>query len=318
MRNIHRFVTIAFAAFAISSNAHASDLTPFQLVEPTKPPENEILLELKGQFKQSGAIIGKTIPFSQIEYMEAKFNANAEGDFIIGFDRDEKSPAIIKITTPDGRVLEKTFEIKTRNYKVTEVYGLPANKVTPPKSVEKRIADEKIIKNAAWASLDEISRGFLEVFRYPLANVRTTSSWGAVRSLNGTKGQPHYGVDYGAKVGTPVFAPAEGKIVIAKLGFYIEGGLVGIDHGQGLISYYMHLSKVSVAKGKRVKKGQKIGEVGATGRANGPHLHWSLRWHNRQLDPQLMTKPMPNIDLNPVEPEVQSEKAPEPILESPK
>lgn len=263
-------------------------------------PITDVPLELRGRFIQAGVVIGKTIPFSQIEYMEANFKANKDGDFVIGFDRDEIGPAKIKITTPEGKILEKTFELATRKYEVTEVYGLPQNKVTPPEWAVKRMAQEKIIKNVAWASLDEIARGYLERFRYPLNVVRTTSSWGAVRSLNGTKGTPHYGVDFGAKVGTPVFAPASGKIVISKAGFYIEGGLIGIDHGQGLISYYMHLSKLSVKNGARVKKGQKIGEVGASGRANGPHLHWSLRWHDRQIDPQFMTKTLKIIDLAPV------------------
>lgn len=257
----------------------------------------QIPLELRGSFTQSAIIIGKTIPNSLIEYQKEKIIANEDGVFLIGFDRDDAGPAIITIITPNGEFLEKSFEIASRKYKVTSVNGLPPAKVNPPQSVLARIAKEKEFKNIAWSSLDTESRGFLEVFDHPLASVRTTSSWGAVRSLNGTKGVPHYGVDYGAKVGTPVFAPASGKVVIAKGGFYYEGGLVGIDHGQGLISYYMHLSKITAQNGKNVKKGQKIGEVGATGRATGPHLHWALRWRDRQLDPQLLTKPLELIEI---------------------
>ncbi len=285
------------AIFCVILTAAISPSKSFAQEVETQIAPDIVPLEIKGQFIQSGLIIGKTTPGSLIEYQEEKIIANKDGVFLIGFDRDDQGPAIFKIFTPYGLYLEKSFEIVPRQYEVTEVNGLPPAKVNPPDSVLARIAKEKEIKNAAWASLDETARGFEEVFRYPLANVRTTSSWGAVRSLNGTKGVPHYGVDYGAKTGTPVFAAASGKVVIAKSGFYYEGGLVGIDHGQGLISYYMHLSKITTLKGKWVKKGQKIGEVGATGRATGPHLHWALRWRNRQLDPQLLTKSLMPIEI---------------------
>ena len=247
-----------------------------------------IPLSLRGNSRQSGVIIGKTLPLAIVQIDEIIFNADSEGNFVIGFDRDAPLNSTLIINAPNHREMIKTLNIARRQYLVRRVNGLPAATLNPPASAKAKIAEDTAIKQAAWASLDTDARGFLENFRWPINSVRVTSPWGAVRRLNGTLGRPHYGVDLGAAKGTPILAPASGKIVIAETGLFFEGGLVGIDHGQGLISYTMHMSRVSVAAGQLVQRGDKVGEVGSTGRSTGPHLHWSLRWRGRQLDPQLM------------------------------
>lgn len=251
----------------------------------TPPP-----LTLKGISKQSAAIVGKTSPNADIEVGDVKFKADKDGDFVIGIDRDEKSPLVINITSGNHK-LTKSIEIAPRKYDVTEVKGLPPATINPPPEAQAKIDADRLIKNAAWASMDYDQKGFAEDWQWPLKNIRITSNWGAVRSLNGTPGRPHYGIDLGAAKGTPIYAPASGKIVIAESDLYYEGGLVGIDHGQGFISYTMHMSKVDVKAGQLIKKGDKVGEVGSTGRSTGPHLHWSLRWHGKQVDPSNMVKP---------------------------
>jgi murein DD-endopeptidase MepM/ murein hydrolase activator NlpD len=246
-----------------------------------------IPLQMRGKLKQSHAIIGKTAPNAKIKIGEIEFKADNDGNFVFGFDRDEKSP--LKLEINDGiRSFSKELIIETRKYKVTNVNGLPPSKVNPPPEAVAKLEKDRLIKNAAWASLDENAKGFMENFKWPLKSVRITSSWGAVRSLNGTPGRPHYGVDLGAPTGTNIYAPASGKIVIAENNLYYEGGLVGIDHGQGFISYTMHMSSVDVKVGQLVVQGDKIGKVGSTGRSTGPHLHWSLRWHDKQIDPATM------------------------------
>ena len=101
-------------------------------------------------------------------------------------------------------------------------------------------------------------------------------------------GRPHYGSDLAAPIGTPVHAPAAGTVSFAETGLHYEGGLILIDHGQGLISAYLHLSRIDVTAGQRVARGQPIGAVGKEGRATGPHLCWRMKWRGRNMDPMLM------------------------------
>jgi len=101
---------------------------------------------------------------------------------------------------------------------------------------------------------------------------------------------PHFGVDLAAPKGTPILAPADGIVSLASEEMYFEGSLIMIDHGQGLISYYLHNETVDVEDGQRVTQGQQIGTVGSRGRSTGPHLCWRLKWRGRNLDPELLTE----------------------------
>ena len=103
--------------------------------------------------------------------------------------------------------------------------------------------------------------------------------------------RPHYGVDVGAPTGTQVIAPAGGKVTLAHPDLYYSGGTIIIDHGLGVNSTFLHLSKLTVKPGDLVEQGQKIGEIGATGRATGPHLDWRINWFSERLDPALLVPP---------------------------
>ena len=118
---------------------------------------------------------------------------------------------------------------------------------------------------------------------------RLSARFGGQRILNGAPSRPHYGADLAAPVGTPVHAPAGGLVVFAETGLHYEGGLVLIDHGQGVVSAYLHLSRIDVRAGQTVVLGQVIALVGQEGRATGPHLCWRLKWRGRNLDPLLLT-----------------------------
>jgi murein DD-endopeptidase MepM/ murein hydrolase activator NlpD len=111
-------------------------------------------------------------------------------------------------------------------------------------------------------------------------------TFGWNRSFNGKPAtQPHMGADYALTTGTPIVAVADGTVVLAEDLFY-PGNAVFIDHGNGLVTMYFHLSELAVASGQEVTKGQKIGLAGATGRATGPHLFFGVRWHKARIDPQ--------------------------------
>jgi murein DD-endopeptidase MepM/ murein hydrolase activator NlpD len=113
-------------------------------------------------------------------------------------------------------------------------------------------------------------------------------SFGVDRIFNGKRApQPHTGSDYPLPAGTPVLAAADGTVVLAQELFY-PGNAVFIDHGDGLLSMYFHLSEINVQAGQEVSKGDRIGQVGTTGRSTGPHLFFGIRWHNARIDPRFM------------------------------
>jgi murein DD-endopeptidase MepM/ murein hydrolase activator NlpD len=110
--------------------------------------------------------------------------------------------------------------------------------------------------------------------------------------LNGQPRRPHYGVDVAAPTGTPVHAPAGGIVTLAEPDLYYSGGTVILDHGHGLSSSFLHLSRVQVKEGQVLSRGDRIGEIGATGRATGPHLDWRMNLRRAYIDPELLVSPM--------------------------
>ncbi|GAA6135650.1 peptidoglycan DD-metalloendopeptidase family protein [Oceaniserpentilla sp. 4NH20-0058] len=114
-----------------------------------------------------------------------------------------------------------------------------------------------------------------------------SSPFGLKRFFNGEPRNPHSGLDIAAPTGTPILSPSRGKVVLTG-DFFFNGNAVYVDHGQGLISMFCHLSEIEVEIGDTLKKGQPIGKVGATGRVTGPHLHWSVSLNNARIDPMLL------------------------------
>lgn len=261
----------------------------------TNVPTNQaqLPLELRGQAMQSGVIIGKTIPNAKIDAAGIETLSDEFGVFIVGFDRDAPPVATITVRADDGRTVSRELKIAPRAYKITEVNGLPPATINPPPEAMARIQRDSAMKQQAFSSRASEVRGFEEVFSWPLQNVRVTSPWGAQRKLNGEGMRPHYGIDLGGATGTPIYAPASGRVILAQEGMHYEGGMTAIDHGQGLISVYLHQSKIDATVGQIVKKGDKIGEIGKEGRATGPHLCWRMRWRGRQIDPSNLIEPKP-------------------------
>jgi len=182
-----------------------------------------------------------------------------------------------------GQVLKKFFEVKQKQYSTQHITITDKRKVNPYASDMERILAEKARKQKArnHYSMADVDVDFLR----PVEGIGT-GSFGRRRVFNGQKRRPHSGMDIAADTGTPVLAPSAGK-VIETGDFFFSGNLVYIDHGQGLISLFAHLSEIDVSLGEQVAKGQTIGRVGATGRVTGPHLHWSLGLNGNWIDPAL-------------------------------
>ena len=161
-----------------------------------------------------------------------------------------------------------------------------------------QIADERELKKQARQNRSQSSY-WRAGFDWPVRG-RISGVFGSRRIFNGQPRRPHSGVDVAAPPGTTpmefqgtdVRAPTSGIVTLAQTDMFFEGGTIFIDHGQSLESALLHLSRVDVRPGQVVSKGQVIGAVGMTGRATGPHLHWTLNWQGQPLDPQLVVGPM--------------------------
>lgn len=245
-------------------------------------------LSLTGRQIQGGFVMGRTWPGAAV-FVDGEALTTAAGDglFVVGFDRDAGGSVEVEARS-GGRSASRVFHIAEGDFVEQRIDGLPPSTVTPmDPELLARIQREAVLKREAYASRDQAT-SFSTGFIWPLERYRISSRWGAQRILNGTPARPHYGIDLAALAGTVVRAPADGLVVLAESDLHYEGGTTFIDHGQGLISVYLHQSRLDVRAGQRVRRGEAIGRVGATGRATGPHLCWRLKWRDRNLDPSLM------------------------------
>lgn len=246
-------------------------------------------LTCHGIAKQGGLVVCQTKPNAKVEVGRSENDtytqtAGPDGRILVGFDRDEPN-AFVRVG--DARV---DFDITPRDYDTSRIDGLPKNMVSEYTEEELvRIRKASALKKVGFASMVE-EIGFKDGFIYPVADHIKTTNFGAQRILNGDPKSPHFGVDLAAPKGTPIVAPADGIVSLASEEMYFEGSLIMIDHGQGLISYYLHNEDVLVEEGQRVVQGQQIGTVGSRGRSTGPHLCWRLKWRGRNLDPELLTE----------------------------
>ena len=268
---------------------------------PPAPDEPDTSIFCKGVFAQGGLVLCQTDPGAVVEVIRfnkskkrqsLKINADDNGEILIGFDRDDKD-VFLSAVNPKNPVEVTAFHpmlLKPREYTISRIDGLPPSQVST-------FSDEQVAhirasskrKKKGFSSRQQ-TLWFKDGFTYPLKDFIKTSPFGAQRILNGEAKKPHYGVDIAAPAGTPIYAPADGVVSLADDDLYFEGQMVLIDHGQGLISMYLHMSDIDVKPGQEVKRGQQIGAVGSTGRSTGPHLCWRLKWRNRNLDPELLTE----------------------------
>jgi murein DD-endopeptidase MepM/ murein hydrolase activator NlpD len=195
------------------------------------------------------------------------------------------------IETRAGERIERRVAIDKRDYDIQRIDGLPPRKVEPTKEDQAKIEADWIVLNEAKAA-DSALDAFAQPAMWP-ASGPISGVFGSQRILNGQPKSPHRGVDVAGPEGAPVAAMMDGVVTVAADDMYYTGGTVMLDHGHGVQSLYAHLSSVDVEVGQRLKQGDQLGEIGATGRVTGPHLHLSLYWFKTALDPALLLGPMP-------------------------
>ena len=248
-------------------------------------------ITLNGRMEQ-GAIITGTAPVgSTITYNGHTVATSARGGFVFGIDRDAPTSATLKVKV-NGAEETRTLKIAKREWKIDRVDGVPQKLVTPdPETAAKIIAENKIMAEAR--NTLELTPFYETGFMRPVEGGRISGVFGSQRILNGTPGSPHSGMDFAGPIGTPIHASADGVVTLQHPDMIMTGNTVVLNHGYGLETVYIHMSKILVTQGQHVKQGDVIGEIGMTGRANGPHLHFGVTWFNTRLDPETVLATLP-------------------------
>jgi murein DD-endopeptidase MepM/ murein hydrolase activator NlpD len=243
-----------------------------------------------GHLTQGGYIRGQMPVGAQAAHLgDTRVAIAPDGRFFAAFDRDSAARMSLRVTYGDGREDARTLAIMPRAWSIQHINAPLTGSATPADFWERRKPELDLIA-AARARITPAT-GWQQDFIWP-AKGRISGLFGRQRVYRGEAASFHTGIDIAPGAGTPFAAPADGVVVLARNGFSLEGSLIILDHGAGLNSAFLHASKILVSEGDTVRQGQIIGHVGASGRVTGPHLHWSLKWHDARLDPLLFTGPM--------------------------
>lgn len=268
----------------------ASGIALAQQPLPAAASRNDFAFD--GPLIQGGTVLG-TAPAltSRIVFQGESVPVAADGRFLIAFDRDAGPTATIVARRVDGSEVRRTLTVQTRAWRIERLDTLPRI-AQPSAEFERRRPIELAQINAA-RGVNAASNGWRQRFMWPVTG-RISGLFGSQRVYRGEPGSYHSGVDVARPSGTPVLAPADGVVILAAASpFTLEGRLLMVDHGMGLNSAFLHLSRIDVQVGDVVRRGQTIGAVGMTGRATGPHLHWGMRWRGAKIDPLLIAGSMP-------------------------
>lgn len=272
-----------------------------RVVLPVPPPPPTVLAApapatgtfvLTGTLSQGGLVRG-TAPAGTVSLtLDGQPLAfDPDRSFVIGFDRDAGPVARLVATLGDGRQVSDRLQIVPRQWNISRLSTLP--KIPLPTPEFDRLRPGEVAQIAAARAQPVRSEGWRQAFLWPAIG-RISTLFGSQRIYaNGEPGSYHSGIDIAKPTGSIVIAPADGVVVLASdHPFTLEGNLLMIDHGGGLTSALMHLSRIDVRSGDVVRRGQPIALSGATGRATGPHLHWGLKWRDARIDPLLVAEPM--------------------------
>lgn len=248
--------------------------------------QDERRIVFPASVQQGSMVIGKVPPGSKVEYGGRTLRTTGYGSVVFGVGRNETGPATLVVTRPDGSRETASVTVTARDWPEQRINGVPPSTVNPPPAIAERIRREQARVTEVRVR-DDARADFAQTFIWPVEG-RISGRFGRARVYNGQPGSPHSGMDIAAPTGTPVKAPAAGIVTFADGDLYLTGGTLLIDHGHGISSNFLHLSRIDVKVGDRVEQGQVIAAVGSTGRSTGPHLHWGMNWFDVRIDPQLV------------------------------
>ena len=236
--------------------------------------------------QQGAMVVGKVPPGSTVRYGGRTLRVTGYGSVVFGIGRDQTTPVQVEVQVPGAPAQRVQVAVTARDWPIQRINGVPPATVNPPKAIAGRIAREQAQVSAA-RTRDDARTGFAQAFTWPVRG-RISGRFGHQRVYNGTPKSAHSGMDIAAPNGTPVKAPADGVVTFAAADLYLTGGTLVLDHGHGISSNFLHLSKLHAKAGDVVKQGDVIAAVGSTGRSTGPHLHWGMNWFDVRLDPLLV------------------------------
>jgi murein DD-endopeptidase MepM/ murein hydrolase activator NlpD len=275
-RAIHAAILSSVLGIALACNAAAADAPKFP-----------------SSVSQGALVIGEIPPGAKARFADRDLKVTPDHYVVFGVGRDETGPVAVDVIERNGHRDRIEIAVTPRDWPVERIEGVPPATVEPPPDVAERIKKEQARVVAA-RQRDDAREDFLETFEWPVEG-RISGRFGSQR-VYVVKGKdvpksPHPGMDIAVPQGTPIKAPASGIVTFADANLYLTGGTVLIDHGHGVSSNFLHMSRVDVKVGDRIEQGQVIGAVGMTGRATGPHLHWGMNWFDVRLDPLLLVPP---------------------------
>lgn len=265
--------------------------TPTVTSAPSAIPLADILLT--GRIEQGGTALGTVPSGTQSLALDGKpVEIAPDGRFLIGFGRDAGPVATMVATLKTGKQVTKVLSVAPHHWSVEQV-DTPMRPPYIPSTEYQRIRADELSKIEVARAIHPASDGWRQPFMWPV-NGRVSGVFGSQRVYQGVPGSYHGGVDIARPTGTPVTAPADGVVILAarEIPFTLEGHLLMIDHGMGLSSAFLHLSRIDVKVGDHVARGQPVGAIGTSGRSTGPHLHWGMKWQDERIDPQMLVPPM--------------------------
>ena len=286
MRQLIAFALLAsLTACASGANVKASSSSKSQdTTTSTVAADQRVVFPTSAS--QGALVFGKVPAGSTVRYGERELHATPYGTVVFGIGRDETGPVRVAVLHTDGSSQTASIAVTPRDWPIERIDGVPPDTVNPPPEIATRIEREQAEVTAARLR-DDDRADFVQAFIWPVRG-RISGRFGNQRIYNGTPKSPHSGMDIAAAEGEPVLAPAAGVVTFGNADLYLTGGTVLLDHGHGVSSNFLHLSRIDVKVGDRVAQGQVIGAVGATGRATGPHLHWGMNWFDVRIDPLLV------------------------------
>ncbi len=257
---------------------------------PTRTGPSTFLFN--GELTQGGWIRGQAPGGTASARLgEQELSLDDEGRFFAAFDRDAESTTELVATLESGREVRSPITVSPRDWNIEHVNVARRPGGASEAFMRRRQPELDAIWDARTANSP--SDGWKQDFIWPVTG-RISGRFGSQRIYRGEPGSYHSGLDIAPGAGVPFVAPADGVVTLAADDpFSLEGHLIIIDHGAGLNSAFLHSSQIFVTEGQRVQQGDRLGLIGATGRATGPHLHWSIKWHLARLDPLLFVGPMP-------------------------
>jgi len=290
MRLAAGLLALVLASGCAAAPSARPDEPTFAIADDGSKPAS---FEISGELTQGGWVRG-TVPRDAVNLtLDGRpVKVAADGTFFIAFDRDAGPSAVLSSQLDHSRVqATRTLSIAPRAWRIERVDASPTG--TAPSAQFLALRQPELARIAAARAQVTDAQGWRQHFIWPI-QARISGRFGSQRIYRGEPGAYHSGIDLAGGAGATFVAPADGVVVLAaRQPFTLEGNLLMIDHGMGLNSAFLHCSELLVREGDHVRQGQPIGRIGMTGRATGPHLHWSVKWNEARLDPILLTGPMP-------------------------